>query len=172
MNIFHSNVNGLESKFDTLHDFLAGANSAMDIIGITETSEDNDNSFISNVSLDGYKLFHTPSLSRKGGSALYVNQVFDVIERADFKTQNNLFESVWIEIKNANSKNIICGCIYRHPKVLKQDFSDFLNYLDATLKTLSAENKEIYICGDFNIDLLKINDDTSCLEFYNLINSY
>ena len=38
-NIFHANVNGLESKFDTLHTFLNGAKSAMDVIAITETSE-------------------------------------------------------------------------------------------------------------------------------------
>ena len=38
-NIFHANVNGLESKFDNLHTFLAGAVSAMDVVAITETSE-------------------------------------------------------------------------------------------------------------------------------------
>ena len=75
-NIFHSNVNGIESKFDTLENFLAGASSAMDIIGISETSEDKDKSFISNISLDGYKLFHTPSNSAKGGTAIYVNDDF------------------------------------------------------------------------------------------------
>ena len=38
-NIFHSNVNGLETKLDALHTFLAGSKSAMDILAITETSE-------------------------------------------------------------------------------------------------------------------------------------
>ena len=51
---------------------LSITESAMDVIGITETSEDINNSFISNVSLDGYKLFHTPSLSRKGGFLHYM----------------------------------------------------------------------------------------------------
>ena len=37
---------------------------------------------------------------------------------------------------------------------------------------LSKVNKEIYICGDFNIDLLKIDDINSYLEFYNLLSSY
>ena len=35
-NIFHANVNGLESKFDNLHTFLSGSNTAMDVIAITE----------------------------------------------------------------------------------------------------------------------------------------
>ena len=34
LNIFHSNVNGLESKYDTLHTFLNGARTAMDVIAI------------------------------------------------------------------------------------------------------------------------------------------
>ena len=70
-------------------------------------------------------LFHTHTLSKKGGSALYVNKDYNVFERVDLKIQNKLFESVWVEIKNKSSKNIICGCIYRHPNDLKQDFSFF-----------------------------------------------
>ena len=117
LNIFHSNVNGIESKFDTLENFLSGATSAMDIIAISETSEDKDHSFTTNIKLDGYELFHTPTNTLKGGTALYVNSNFDVFERIDIKVQCNLYESVWIEIKNNNSKNIVCGCIYRHPTV-------------------------------------------------------
>ena len=105
-NIFHSNVNGIESKFDTLENFLAGATSAMDIIGISETSEDKDKSFISNISLDGYNLFHTPSNSAKGGTAIYVNDDFDAFESNDIKAQSDLYESVWIEIKNKKVKTL------------------------------------------------------------------
>ena len=72
LNIFHSNANGLESKFDVLQTFLAGSSSAMDLIAITETSENNVQSFISNIDLDGYEMIHTPSLSSKGGTFLYV----------------------------------------------------------------------------------------------------
>ena len=53
-NIFHANANGLESKFDTLHTFLSGTASKMDVIAITETSENKDHQFITNVELEGY----------------------------------------------------------------------------------------------------------------------
>ena len=36
LNIFHNNLNGLENKFETLHNFLSGANFSFDIIAITE----------------------------------------------------------------------------------------------------------------------------------------
>lgn len=170
LNIFHANVNGLESKFDNLHSFLAGSKSAMDIIAITETSEQDDHSFISNVDMDGYHpLFSTPTLSKKGGTALYVNSNFNAFERVDLKIQDIDYESTWVEIKNSSSKNIVCGCIYRHPR---QNISKFLDHLDSTLCKLSKENKEIYICGDFNIDLLKIDSVKSNLDFFNLLNSY
>ena len=50
--------------------------------------------------------------------------------------------------------------------------TEFLAYLELTLKTIASENKEIYICGDFNIDLLKLNDVSSYLNYYNLLCSY
>ena len=139
-NVFHSNVNGLETKFDILHDFLSNSVSAFDVIGITETSQNTETFFTSNISINGYKPFFTPTNSRKGGTFLYVRSSLDVFERIDLKTQTDLFESVWVEISNKNSKNIVCGCIYRHPNY---HLSDFLIYLDTILQTLAKENKEI-----------------------------
>ena len=116
LNIFHSNVNGLDSKFDSLNNFLAETKSDLDIIAITETSEQSENSFLSNVSIEGYSLFHTPTNSSKGGTALYVNSNYNPFERFDLKFQGDMFESVWTEISNKSSKNVLCGCIYRHSK--------------------------------------------------------
>ena len=105
-NIFHANVNGLETKFDNLHTFLAGTTSAMDVVAITETSENKDNSFITNVEMDGYKLYNTATNTLKGGTVLYVNKSYDSFERTELNAQTDLYESVWAEIKNKNSKNI------------------------------------------------------------------
>ena len=40
------------------------------------------------------------------------------------------------------------------------------------LATLAKENKEVYICGDFNLDLLKIDTDHFTQYFFNLLCSY
>ena len=90
-------------------------------------------------------------------------------EWTDLNTQNDLYESIWTEISNKNSKNVICGSIYRHPSY---DTSDFLNYLGYVLSKISAENKEVYICGDFNIDLLKLSPKENFQSFYNLLCSH
>ena len=42
LNIFHTYINGHESKFDNLHEFLSSTYSKMDIIAITETTQKND----------------------------------------------------------------------------------------------------------------------------------
>ncbi len=166
-NIFHSNVNGIESKFGALHTLLNSSKASMDAIAITESSECEDQSFLSNVSLEGYKLYNTPTTSPKGGVVLYMNDNFDSFERIDLRIQTSEYQGVWVEIKNSNSKNIVCCCIYRHPRY---DMTNFLNYMDSCLKILSDENKEIYLCGDFNIDLLKIDSNKTYMSFYNLLN--
>ena len=106
-NIFHSNVNGIESHHDVLHTFLTD----FDVLNITETSEKKEGGFMSNVSMEGYESYFTPSNSSRGGTGICVKNAFDSIERTDVNVQHDDFESSWIEIKNKRSKNIICGCI-------------------------------------------------------------
>ena len=62
----------------------------MDVIGISETSENAVNSFVANIELDGYELFHTPTNSAKGGTAIYVNKNVDAFERTDIKALTDL----------------------------------------------------------------------------------
>ena len=40
------------------------------------------------------------------------------------------------------------------------------------MSTIAKENKEVYICGDFNFDLLKIDTDYFTQHFFNLLCSY
>ena len=123
-----------------------------DIINITETSQSTVKEFKTNINVEGYESYFTPSKTLKGGTGIYVKKNYDSILREDLNisTQNG-FESTWIEIKNKRSKNIICGCIYRHPKA---DMGEFIEYLDKCLSEIDNEKKEVFIAGDFNIDLL------------------
>ena len=56
------------------------------------------------------------------GTAIHVNKKFNNIERKDLKALNGDYESVWVEIKNKFSKNIVTGCIYRHPRYNFKEF--------------------------------------------------
>ena len=68
-----------------------------------------------------------------------------------------------IEIKNTRSKNIVIASIYRHPH---NNFNEFFQYLESCLLQVMKENKELYICGDFNFDLLKIDTDHYILNIF------
>ena len=110
----YSSVNGLESHHDVLHTFLSGIPTDFDVLNITETSEKKEGGFMSNISVEGYDSYFTPSNSSRSGTGIYAKNAFDSIERTDLNVQHDDFESSWIEIKNKRSKNI-CGCICRHP---------------------------------------------------------
>ena len=56
---------------------------------------------------------------------------FDTIERCDLNISNVGFETTWIEIKNKNSKNIVCDSIYRHPH---NNFTSTLKYVWVVLE--------------------------------------
>ena len=65
--------------------------------------------------------------------------------------------------------NIVCGNVYRHPH---NNCEDFFHYLEECLTNLAKENEEVYICGDFNCNLLKIDTDNFTRYFFNLLCSY
>ena len=48
--------------------------------------------------------------------------------------------------------------------------AEFLD-LDSTLDKIAKEGKEIYLCGDFNIDFLKTDTKKSSTDFYALLSS-
>ena len=169
-NLFHSNFNGLENKFDQLYNFIKTTNLNIDVIGISETSQRENTSFDTNVSIDGYhKPFINGSKTSRGGVAIYARANLNIWERDDLSIVNNDFESVWTEIEVKNSKNIICGCLYRHPT---NKIENFCNYISKCLTKITKEKKECYLLGDFNIDLLKYDTCNSYRDFLNTLTSY
>ena len=135
-----------------------------------ETSQKTDVDFLSNISIDNYHApYTTGSKFARGGVVIYAKNNLQVTERLDLKENNDYLEAIWLEISVKKGKNIICGCIYRHPNT---DISLFTDYIDKYLSKLSKENKKCYLSGDFNIDLLKY--DTSCKhrDFLNLMVSF
>ena len=100
---------------------------------------------------------------------MYVKKEFKFHERTDLNIKTKDFESIWIEIKNEKSKNIVCGCVYRHPRYQQ---ADFLEYMDSTLHQIVKEGKELYLCGDFNIDFIKTDTERCSTDFYSLLNSH
>ena len=168
--IFHTNINGLEGKFDQFHDFVSSTEFDIDIINISETSQKENCNFDSNISIDGYRQpFSIGSKTIKGGVLTYVRENINVIERDDLNICDKSFEAVWVEIINAKAKNIVSCCLYRHPNT---DIGEFIEYISKCLVKINKEKKECYLAGDFNIDLLKYDTNNKYAEFLNTMTSY
>ena len=97
----------------------------------------------------------------------------DYITRKDLQINSSShFESIFIEIIFSNKKNLIVGCIYRHPNS-SISIKDFTNiHLEPILHKISLENKQCILMGDFNVDLLKsdINNDSNL--YYNNLSAH
>lgn len=75
----------------------------------------------------------------------------------------NHMVSIFIEIVNKKGKNIVIGVIYRPPK---SDVREFLKDFNSIMNKTNIENKECYLLGDFNINLL------NSAEVHNLTNQF
>ena len=93
------------------------------------------------------------------GIGLFVNQSlnYNVLE----KISNEAFQALWVEISFVDHKYSICGIIYRQ----HNSPDDFLTYLDRTTEKMVSDDKDVYIMGDFNIDLLKCETSQVSQDF-------
>ena len=67
-NLFHTNINSLESKFEDLHEFISSISSKFGILAITESSQKDNENFKLNIKIDGYEFYSAPSNTNKGGT--------------------------------------------------------------------------------------------------------
>ena len=76
-------------------------------------------------------------------------------------------ESVFIEICSKNKKNIIVGCIYRHPSMDLNEFNE--EFFNPLMEKIGSEDKKLFLMGDFNIDLLRVDVDTPTTNFFDVV---
>ena len=75
---------------------------------------------------------------------------------------DNFLESVFIEVYD-DKKKFIVGTVYRNPSMNIQEFmNDHLNPLTCKL---GKENKPVYLCGDWNINLINYATHKETLYF-------
>ena len=96
--IFHTNVITLAKHFNELQSLLSTLKSKFDVISISETKENIDKGYKSNVDLSGYHMYTQPSKSAAGGVAIYVNDKLDHISKGNLNIIDDDFETVWREI--------------------------------------------------------------------------
>jgi len=151
---------------EKLEELLAGIRTLPVIIGISETRLKNSMNFGSR--LKGYSIEYHDSLTNAGGVALFVKDglAYRVVK---FMVDTPGCENLWLQLDTNNSNTFVIGVVYRHPN---SNYEDFLDKLDVTIAKLSATSSKYYICGDFNIDLLKYHENKRVEAYVHMLHSY
>ena len=167
--VFHTNIRSLSKHFDELHTQLNMLNIPFYIIGISESKRQVGKDFLVNIQMDGYSTHSQLSKSSCGGCVLYVNSRLDHHVRDDLSVIEDDYETIWIEINNHKSKNLLCCCLYRHPS---SDIINFNNHISSILQKVQKENKSLITMGDFNINLVNYDSYPETNDFISLIVSH
>lgn len=177
------NCQSLNAKHEQLNVYLNSLlQNAFDIVCLQETwlSESSNTQLLQ---IDGYQMINQNySVSSHGGLTIYLKNKFKykILDMQNIfcnlsdninSTIPNTCESLFIEVTTPSKhikgkdKKLIIGNIYRPPRDINENYMAFVNELNLILDYLNKQNKEIVITGDFNIDLLKVNEKTVFKEY-------
>ena len=70
------------------------------------------------------------------------------------------------------SKTFTIGNIYRSPRTRNEDLNVFIDEFTPIISRLDNCNNEIIIAGDFNINLLKLNENDMFSSFFDTVISH
>ena len=94
---------------------------------------------------------------------IFTSKKYESIEITDGGPSKGI--DVWVSIQASKFKSIIVGAVYKHPNTN----ADCIAYLERILQTYSNCEKNMYMLGDLNEDLLKVN---SLEQILNKLNQY
>ena len=164
--ILSLNFQSISAKFDNLKIFFEN----LDQFSAVCLQE----SWLSTVSdtslyqLEGYNLISVGKVcSAHSGLMIYLKKEY-AYKILQIHEQSDLWDGQFIEISGMPlNKKIILGNISRPPNYIKDNYLKFFDEMRFVLTHLTKLKCEVIIAGDFNIDLLKINDNYSS-DFFTL----
>ena len=171
--LFHTNIASLEKHKEELETTLNMLNYKFDIIALTETKIIKNCKPKFNINLEGYKTYFMPTEADKGGTLIYISETIKSKRRLDLEAllyKSEKLESTFIEIINPNHKNMLIGCIYRHPSMDLAEFNS--DFLKPFLHKFEKEKKRKYILGEFNVDLLKVDNNENSASYFDTLTSH
>jgi len=156
LSYFHCNVRSLEKNKHKLDDFFLMTEANPTFIAISETKFKSN--YVLNVDIPGFNFIHNPSQTNSGGVGLYINSNATYQPRNDLNLNKVGCEILFIEIPTSSGKAFFIGVYYRHPTYAFQPFQDEFVKL---VTHLQNHNYNYLIGGDYNIDLIKYQENTN-----------
>ena len=130
--------------------------------------------------LSNYQLLesNTRINTRGGGVGIFVKNGinFNVLKQYSIFSER-IIETLFVEILDGSNQKIIIGSVYRPgtkcPGLsFTEQFAQFSDLLLNILSELGAIYDKIYIFGDFNLDLLKINENKFISDYVDTLSSF
>ena len=137
----------------------------------TQESWTHENVDMSQFLLPNYSLiFENRRLSTHGCLIMYIHDDFaykDLNQEIAIFSTSTLFESHFIKIcrETCTFQKYVIGNVYRLPSYNAEDLSAFTNEYSDLLNRLRTRSKFVYICGDYNIDILKMCSTITITHF-------
>ena len=146
------NIVSLPKKIDEIR--YSMSNKLIDLIAFNETRLD---SSITNgmIHLNDYDIIRKDRSRNGGGVCIYLRNSINYIIRQDLISSE--LEAVCVEIIKPHSRPFLVTTIYRPPNAS----SEFFDHFEKLIKAIDDENKEMYILGDLNCDMLKTDKDSN-----------
>ena len=162
-NVISLNAQSMNAKFDSLLILLEIArqqNITIHVMCIQESWLD-ENCDLSLHQIEGYTcISQGKRCSSHGGLMTYVNSQYNT-SVIDVKNDSPTWESLFVTVKDMGiGKEFVVGNIYRPPydNNNEQNVTTFVTELEPIIAALNDGNHELLIAGDFNINLLHINN--------------
>ena len=144
------NIVSLRKKVDEIN--FSMSKKFIDLIAFNETRLD-ANITDNMINLDGYDIIRKDRSRNGGGVCIYLRSSINYKIRDDLVPSE--LEAVCVEIIKPHSKPFVVTTVYRPPSAL----SEFFDHFEKLIKAIDNENKEMYILGDLNCDLLRPDKD-------------
>ena len=177
-NMLSINIQSINAKFNNLLLYLSILDEkklSFDVINIQETwlsaKDDAEKLMIKQLyNIPGYNLIiRGKTISEHGGLFTYIKDSYNFTERP--LCNSLIYEGLFIDIFSENFiKKITLANIYRPPRHNNRnsEIKCFMDEIKPIVDSLSKEKSSLTISGDFNINLLEINNRERYQEFLDI----
>ena len=162
--LIHLNIRSFSKNISEFESYLSTINYNFSFIGLTETWLTMNNAHL--YDLKGYSHIYQCREGKKGGGvSLFVTNDLNFHVREDLSVMDLHIEALFIEVSkdfNNLNKGYLIGIVYRPPNT---DVITFNNSMSLILQKLNTRGTNIYIMGDFNINLVDMKQHLPSEEF-------
>ena len=102
------------------------------------------------------------------GVAIYVSKRFKCNIMSDLVINEAAIECIFVKILSEH-RDMYIGVCYRPPI---SNSTLFQTFLEEKVSLLCSASVNVIVCGDFNLDLLKIGEDSGSASFLNVMNTF